>query len=502
MKRQTLFTILTCLFTFFIIRANVQANPGPLQEWTHPGAEVIKANGYQGAQTCTACHDQVLNEITHSVHWYVSAKIRNVMGLPDGSWWGMVNRECALAGTSALSNWTAATNGHFTAQSAGCGMCHIAALDAPPLPAGREATEEEANTVDCLVCHAKLYDMTNRETLITEKDGRKHWGQDTSMKAALSITRVPTAEACLRCHEHAFSLDYKRGTPFTPTNDLHAAIGLPCTSCHITKNHKIAKGQYESDMVANDLPDEPVTCSKCHGLEPHQGSVANTLNDHITKMACQTCHITVASGVIQEDWGKPVKDDQNGEYSALSRYDGIPAIAGLWVPNVEIKRTYPVVMWRVPNITDQKNAQSWMAFSTVTKSTDGARLFPVRGLIQIMLFDKKLKMWQAPGMKFLKDEAGMADFPLLLAPNREVYNKTGEVKKCIDAGMKTYEPFGLKWSGEWMSMKVPNTSYISVNHGIKRMGYTCRDCHSPHGIIDFASLGYTSQEVKKLERPQ
>ncbi|MFN2126978.1 MAG: hypothetical protein ACK2TU_03875, partial [Anaerolineales bacterium] len=320
MKRHIYFKTFSFLFIFFVIGIN-NILADSLQDWIHPGSEAIKENGYQGAQTCATCHDQALNEITHSVHWYVSAKIRNVMGLPDGSWWGMVNRECALAGTSALSNWTAATNGRFTAQSAGCGMCHIAALDAPPLPAGRDATPAEANTVDCLVCHAKVYDMTIRETLVTEKDGRKHWGQDTSMKAALSITKVPTAEACLRCHEHSFSLDYKRGTPFTPTNDLHAAIGLPCTSCHITKNHKIAKGQYESDMIANDLPDEPVTCSNCHGLEPHQGSVAKTLNAHITKIACQTCHITGASGVIQENWGKPVKDDQDGKYSALSKYD-------------------------------------------------------------------------------------------------------------------------------------------------------------------------------------
>jgi hypothetical protein len=50
-------------------------------------------------------------------------------------------------------------------------------------------------------------------------------------------------------------------------------------------------------------------------------------------------------------------------------------------------------------------------------------------------------------------------------------------------------------------MTVPGTSAISVNHGVKRMGYSCRDCHSPHGVIDFEALGYPSDKVAKLEHP-
>lgn len=470
--------------------------------WTHPGAAVIKSTGYRGPGTCTTCHPDALKEITHSVHWYVSSEVRNVRGLPDGSWWGMVNRECALAGSTALANWTAATDGSFTPQSAGCGMCHIAALSGPPLPAGREATEAEAGTVDCLVCHAGTYDMDLRRTLIATSDGNKHWGQDTTLVAALSITRTPTAEACLRCHEHSFSSDYKRGTPFDPTNDVHAAAGMPCTTCHTTRDHKIAKGQWESDMVANDLPDEPVTCSNCHGWEPHQGSTAAALNNHTHTLACQTCHVRSSSGIVSENWGVPVRDDSKGDYSALSRYDGLPALPGVWVPTVRIDRGPSDVIWRVPNTKGRDGSQSWMAFATATRESNGAMIYPVRGLSQTMLFDRTLKMWQAPGMDFLKEQPGMADFPLLLAPNRETYNETGDVAQAVEAGMKAYETFGLKWSGEWMPMTVPDTSYISVNHGIKRVGYSCGDCHSPHGVLDFRSLGYPPDRIAVLERPR
>ena len=475
-----------------------QQNTGLLNKWVHPGNDAIKENGYQGAQTCTMCHDDALDEITHTVHWNVASPIRNVQGLPDSSWWGMVNRECALAGSSAPSNWTAATNGKFSVQSAGCGLCHIGSLTSPPMP-GKNVTESEKNTVDCLVCHAENYDWSKRATLIKDSTGL-HWGEDMSMKAALSITKTPTNKACLRCHEHSFSNDYKRGTPYTSENDVHAKFGLQCTTCHITEHHKIAKGMNESDMVANDLPDVPVTCSNCHGDKPHQGSIGKILNKHIDKIACQTCHIPKVSGIVFENWGKPVKDNINGKYSELSKYDKIPSNPNLYVPTDKIKMGYPTYIWRVPNTKEQKNAQNWMAFGTANINTQGAKIFPVRTLTQVMLFDKKLKMWQAPGMAFLKSDPKMAEFPLLLAPNREVYNKTGDVKKAIDAGMKPYEKMGFKWSGEWMAMQVPGSSYISVNHGIKREGLYCNSCHSKDGEMDFKALGYTEHQVKMLEK--
>ncbi len=492
--------IIIGMVLFFGGTVLAQQNSGLLKKWVHPGNDFIKENGYQGAQTCAMCHQDALDEIVHTAHWYLASPVRNVQGLPDSSWWGMANRECALAGSTSPSNWTASTKGKATVQASGCGLCHIGSLSQPVMP-GSRATEAQENTVDCLVCHASKYNWQARATLVKDSTG-VHWGEDTSLTAALSITRTPTNAACLRCHEHALSDDYKRGTPYNAANDVHAAAGLSCLTCHVTVHHKIAKGQYESDMVANDLPDVPVTCSKCHGEDPHAGKNAEVLNEHTQKLACQTCHIPEASGIVYENWGKPVKDNVNGAYSELSRYDKIPAIHGLYVPTDSIRMGHPSYIWRIPNTKDNKNAQSWMAFETSNVNTPGAKIFPVRALTQVMLFDKKLKMWQAPGMAFLKDNPQMAQFPLLLAPNREVYNKTGNVTAAIDAGMKPYEAMGLKWSGEWMAMQVPGTSYISVNHGVKKVGLSCSSCHSKSGVMDFKALGYTPAQMKQLEATQ
>ncbi len=480
--------------------AGAQQSSGLLQKWVHPGADAIKENGYQGAETCAMCHQDALDEILHSVHWALASRVTNVQGLTDSTWWGMVNRECALAGSTTPANWTASTNGKATVQASGCGLCHIGSLTAPPMP-GTPATDAEISTVDCLVCHAKDYNWQTRATLVHDSTG-VHWGEDMSMKAALSITKTPTNAACLRCHEHAFSDDYKRGTPYTADNDVHAKAGLSCITCHVTEHHFIAKGQYESDMVANDLPQVAVTCSNCHGENPHRGKYAAVLNDHVEKLACQTCHITQVSGIVYDNWAKPERDDIHGKYSALSKYDKIPSIPGIYVPTDTIVKGHPSYIWRVANNGKNKDAQSWMAYETASIKTDGAKIFPVRGLIQGMLFDKKLKMWQAPGMAYLKDNPQMADFPLLLSPNREVYNKTGDVKPAIDAGMRPYEAMGLKWSGEWMGMFVPGLSYISVNHGVKKTGLSCSACHSKQGVMDFKALGYTPQQAKQLQEPQ
>lgn len=66
--------------------------------------------------------------------------------------------------------------------------------------------------------------------------------------------------------------------------------------------------------------------------------------------------------------------------------------------------------------------------------------------------------------------------------------------------MKPYEKMGLKWSGEWMAMQVPGTSYISINHGVKKFGLSCSSCHSKDGVMNFSALGYTPRQVNELEK--
>ena len=54
----------------------------------------------------------------------------------------------------------------------------------------------------------------------------------------------------------------KRGTPYSPSWDVHAAAGMDCIECHITQGHYIAKGTHTTTMMANDLPDVEISCER------------------------------------------------------------------------------------------------------------------------------------------------------------------------------------------------------------------------------------------------
>ena len=54
--------------------------------------------------------------------------------------------------------------------------------------------------------------------------------------------------------------DYKRGTPFNPEHDVHAAAGVTCTDCHKVDHHKIARGSRVTDMHAWERQNVEVDC--------------------------------------------------------------------------------------------------------------------------------------------------------------------------------------------------------------------------------------------------
>jgi hypothetical protein len=43
-----------------------------------------------------------------------------------------------------------------------------------------------------------------------------------------------------------------------------------------------------------------------------------------------------------------------------------------------------------------------------------------------------------------------------------------------------------------------NEGELMVNHAIQAQGRTCKDCHSPGGILDFDALGYSPKRSASL----
>jgi len=328
---------------------------------------------YEGPKTCLQCHKTIkvhhadgtsstvntLDDIVNSVHFkfqssssgfstygYDGRQVNQGRAIPVGK----INRACGIPGSFSWTGWAELIkskpfHGDVEIRSEGCGQCHIGGNYHPAtekmMPVG-DVPFDTKQGIDCLICHAAKYDM-NQRYVIEDAYGRR-WNQDRSMKAALSVGRA-TDKNCLNCHQHnmggdayrhnmaAKSLGHKnrrllhkgakRGNPFSPEDDVHAAAGLICTDCHVPEGHKIPRGRLGVDLVANDLPDKTVSCETCHTTTPHTRSKDQAiLNGHIARLACETCHITHLqdNNVVLRDWVHPTWNEEEGVYMPTDIY--------------------------------------------------------------------------------------------------------------------------------------------------------------------------------------
>ncbi|NCA70998.1 MAG: nitrite reductase [Sphingobacteriia bacterium] len=333
---------------------------------------------YEGPKTCLECHatmrvrDQegraqvvdTLDDLVNSVHFkfqsdagggfstfgYDGRRV-NAPGtrpIPIGK----INRACGIPGSFSWTGWAAliaarpeAAQGAIEMRSEGCGQCHIGGNYQPAtekmMPIG-DVPEVAKEGIDCLICHAAEYDMNQR--YVIEDSAGLRWNQDRSLRAALTVGQATTRN-CLLCHQHNMGGDAyahneaaqalgehnprllhkgaKRGNPFSPESDVHAAAGLLCTDCHVPQGHKIPRGLMGVDLVANDLPEVEVSCVKCHSEAPHNRSQHKALlNGHLDRLACTTCHVRSLeeNNVVLRDWVHPTWDPEEGIFKATDIY--------------------------------------------------------------------------------------------------------------------------------------------------------------------------------------
>ena len=170
---------------------------------------------YAGPRTCLQCHRQVtwtepdgttgsadlMENLTDSVHYrFFSTAHPNVYGfngeLADDFPMGKLNRPCPKPGSFAMTAWAElVVTQRGDTLSEGCGQCHIGGQS--PGPPGRD---------DAPVPHPgggegrhRLPDLPRRRLRhepqagrVADPNGRQRWGQDRSLRAALSVG-TPTA---------------------------------------------------------------------------------------------------------------------------------------------------------------------------------------------------------------------------------------------------------------------------------------------------------------------
>ncbi len=332
---------------------------------------------YAGPETCLRCHARMhvtradgrtetvdtLDNLVNSVHFKFQSESggfstwgydgRQVNAGPHKIPVGKIDRACGIPGSFTWTGWAAlvrsrpagAPAGTTVLRSEGCGQCHIGGNYQPAtekmMPIG-DVPGEAKEGIDCLICHSTRYDMNQR--VVIRDDRGLRWDQDRSLRAALSVGPI-RSEHCLRCHQHnmggdayrdnaaAQALGYqhqrilhtgaKRGNPFSPEDDRHAAAGLQCTDCHRPEGHHIPRGRMGVDLVANDLPDQEVSCETCHSRAPHNNSRDKALlNGHIARLACETCHIKELEdvNVVLRDWVHPSWNAEEGLWEPTDIY--------------------------------------------------------------------------------------------------------------------------------------------------------------------------------------
>jgi hypothetical protein len=520
---------------------------------------------YSDWWNCQICHIRQGDEVMGSVH-YLWRSENPLVEFPGGGAHGMVDRACGLVGSNALINYYER-----------CGKCHVG--DSLPFvnPQTGMFTPAQKTGIDCMICHAPdgMYDMNGdgvseegeradaRPLVADPVSGKLEWRKEERTEAARSVGKRVTNEGCLRCHEHGQGdYHYKRGTPFKPDTDVHAAAGMFCTDCHEVDHHRIARGSRVTDMFAWERQDVDVNCQKCHTDAPHKATPI--LNEHTDVIGCETCHIPEVSGAQRRVWAPtfgvtagpesqiPIFDEASGTYQPYTVYDeGLVSPSYRWFAGGSSMLAEPV---------DSPGAFN---MQPATGNTPGAKILPFRkfvsgqpmdgrGIPGVPGFDANFTMGaalnqMAPMLKmtgFMRPEgmtaaeaAMMSQFPNMLLFDRADYFANGDVAAAVSIGMARQGAFmqgmdssGMTreeltgmgwqmWSGVAAGLDLPNSpyapgyiadkdpttvtgSFITVSHAIKRRGaLSCYDCHRTGGRLDLKALGYSDQRRLELTEP-
>ena len=452
---------------------------------------------YNGAESCVPCHSGALKfdtkakamEIMQTVHYKFKGLGKDVyddngvelIDEENGKW----TRYCGLPGSVVPINWL----GNFFNGTVpgGCSRCHISNAEFNP-DEGAANPDEAWKRIDCLLCHSSTYKVNGVEInaagkrlSYTNNDGKKVLpypsGDDLKVTSA-SITRVPTAEACSRCHSYnGGGYTFKRGLDYL-VDDLHYDKGLTCSTCHATENHKIAFSRPDPALVARDDLNANVLmknrCENCHTAEPHADvDNASVLNAHYAKMDCGTCHVPFHKGMTNKRFDTPVKVMANGSFKQ-------------WSFKLDfLEPTRPHYKWF--------NGKVNHVHVTPLGSREDGKIHPFKLTRAYVPVDKATGIYIPIklGMVFGSPESATIE----------------DMETKIDAAVRT----GAKLTAARFGFPLDNDGNYTAEyewkwddmwgnpgHGTVREGLTCTDCHTAEGVMPFEELGYSEQEAQTL----
>ncbi len=277
------------------------------------------ADGPAVTKACLSCHTEAASQLMQSTHWT----------------WNYTHPDTGQRlGKSVLIN-------NFCTNARGnegmCAQCHVGYNWKD-----RNFDFSNRDNVDCVVCH----DRSGSYYKTPATQGNDACSVMFEGKPPIDFGVVarsvgmPERRNCGSCHFNGGGGDgVKHGdldsSLVNPPRslDVHMSpqgANFACSACHVTRHHRTAGSRYAMharDTIGTGKPGQRrdvASCESCHGLQPHKDGVltAMLLNDHVDRVACQTCHIPAFArgGVATEvfwDWRTAGRVDEDGKGYAV-----------------------------------------------------------------------------------------------------------------------------------------------------------------------------------------
>lgn len=439
---------------------------------------------YVDADSCMECHWSPmgetkavdLEEIMSSVHW-TWEKMDAFTGEPTGKV-NVINNYCVAVPSNEPR----------------CTSCHIGV-------GWKDDTFDftDSSKIDCLICH----DGTGTYKKVPTGAGAPVPGLD--YQAIMRNLQKPDRNNCGICHFYGGGGDaVKHGdldsTMANPTRDLDVHMGslesgglnFDCTTCHVPEpgTHNIVGTRYSKPH--NDA----ATCMSCHSaMAGEEGSIhgeAFMLDDHLDKVACQTCHIPMfARGGKKTktywDWSTAGQFNEEGGKIATEAYNTMKGTFE-WEENVVPDYAWSNGKVKYATLDDTFEADQLITINELEGDLFDAEalIFPVKRFVGIQPYDTSSGNLVIPN---LFPNPSPADDP-------DAYWVSYDWAQSITTGMAAV---GRQFSG--------NVGFIESemmwiqNHMVapKEQALKCYDCHSSYGQFSFAKLGYRPTQADSLQ---
>ncbi len=383
---------------------------------------------------------------------------------PQGKNAGAVNSYCI----NILGNWNA------------CGNCHVG-LGAKPED---EATPEQLANIDCMLCHQQAYRRTKVDGAFVPDTEN----MTITMDEAAQTVHRPVRSSCLQCHAKAGGgdavkrgdLSLAHGNTADFAFDVHMATtgaNLECQNCHTFTGHKVAgKG---SDLRPTDSA-VVLECANCHADmagDAHEGS---SLDRHMDRVACQTCHIPT--------YAKDAADSVATEATEVHR---------TWLETHSESAPFHPVMDKVNDLVPEyrfwnRLSDNYLLGDVATVDSHTGRYPTSRPLGDVADADARLYAF-----KYKTAQQPISNSTnQLIALDTSVFFATGDAAAATEQGLVNMGmPSGTPYS--W----VETDTYQMLNHEVSPSGQAleCNDCHGSNARMDLqGDLGYALKDTTSV----